>query len=174
MRPVRWSPPRNGTLQQVGGFTLIEVLVALLVLSVGLLGLAGLQLHGLRNSHNAYLRSQAVFLAYDIADRMRANRPGIQAGSYDGLDTSKSYDATDCKTNSCDVSTMAAADAYEWKEALKGLPSGKGTIENNGDGTFMIAVSWTERILPTAPDDSQNPDDPSPSDSFTYRMVIRP
>ena len=55
------------------GFTLIEVLIAMLVLAVGLLGLAGLQATSLRNNQSAYNRSQATQLAYDLADRMRAN-----------------------------------------------------------------------------------------------------
>ena len=55
------------------GFTLIEVLISMLILAVGLLGLAGLQATGLRNNLSAYNRSQATQLAYDMADRMRAN-----------------------------------------------------------------------------------------------------
>ena len=56
------------------GFTLVEALIALLVLSIGLLGVAALQLIALQNNNNAMFRSQATYLAYDIADRMRANR----------------------------------------------------------------------------------------------------
>ena len=55
------------------GFTLIEVLIAMIVLAVGLLGLAGLQATSLRNNQSAYNRIKATQLAYDIADRMRAN-----------------------------------------------------------------------------------------------------
>ena len=55
------------------GFTLIEVLVALLILAVGLLGIAALQFKGMRYSNDAFMRSQITFLAYDIADRIRAN-----------------------------------------------------------------------------------------------------
>ena len=59
------------------GFTLIEVLIAMLVLAVGLLGLAGLQATSLKNNQSAYNRSQATQLAYDMADRMRANVAGV-------------------------------------------------------------------------------------------------
>lgn len=65
------------------GFTMLEVLVAMVVLSIGLLGLAGLQATGLRANHSAYLRSQASFLAYDILDIMRTDRAGSQSGNYD-------------------------------------------------------------------------------------------
>ncbi len=55
------------------GFSLLEVLIAIVITSIGLLGLAGMQATGLRNNHSAYHRSQATVLAYDIADRMRSN-----------------------------------------------------------------------------------------------------
>ncbi len=61
------------------GFTLVEALVALLAPSIGLLGVAGLQLSGLRNNLSAAWRSQATYLSYDIIDRMRANRDGRSA-----------------------------------------------------------------------------------------------
>ena len=60
------------------GFSLIEVLVALLVLSIGLLGLAALQAQGLRFNHDAYVRTQATNLAYDIVDRMRVNNTALR------------------------------------------------------------------------------------------------
>lgn len=56
------------------GFTLIEVLVSLIVLAIGLLGLAQLQARGLKFNQDAYARSQATVLAYEMIDRMRANR----------------------------------------------------------------------------------------------------
>ncbi len=78
---------RHLTRRPTSGYTLVEVLVAVVILSVGLLGLAGMQARGMRNSHDAYLRSQAAILAYDIADRMRANRDAALAGDYDiGID----------------------------------------------------------------------------------------
>lgn len=62
------------------GFSLLEVLIAIVVTSIGLLGLAAMQATGLRNNHSAYHRSQATVLAYDIADRMRSN--AISMASY--------------------------------------------------------------------------------------------
>jgi len=68
-RKWRARPPRRER-----GFTLVEVLVALIVLAIGLLGLAQLQARGLKFNQDAYTRSQGTTLAYEIIDRMRANR----------------------------------------------------------------------------------------------------
>lgn len=107
------------------GFTLVEILVALLVLAIGLLGLALLQTSGLRLNTNSYSRSQATFLAYDIIDRMRANVAGFQAGSYDvanatayntlwGAYTSCKNSTCNCDTTVCDSPTLARYDLGRW------------------------------------------------------------
>ena len=66
------------------GFTLLEVLIAVMLLAVGLLGLAGLQAVSLRNNHSAYLRSQATMLTYEIIDGMRTNRSAAQPRELSG------------------------------------------------------------------------------------------
>ncbi len=70
------------------GFTLIEILITLVIFSIGLLGMAGMQLHGSEGTNMAYFRSQATLIANDMAERMHANRAGVDANFYDGLDTS--------------------------------------------------------------------------------------
>lgn len=107
------------------GFTLVEVLVAVLVLAIGLLGLALLQTSGLRLNTNSYSRSQATLLAYDIIDRMRANAPGFRAGNYD-IANATAYNAlwsayTSCKSSTCncdtgvcDSPTLARYDLGRW------------------------------------------------------------
>ena len=72
------------------GFTLIEVLVALLIVALGMLGNAMLQLQGMKNSNDAYLRSQIGLFAYDIADKIRANRECQDAYLNQGLFTTAS------------------------------------------------------------------------------------
>lgn len=74
---------KPGVKKQQRGFTLIEVMVAIIILAVGLLGMAGLQTITLQNGQSAYMRSQATILAYDIMDRMRINRDQAIIGSYD-------------------------------------------------------------------------------------------
>ncbi|EQD44142.1 type IV pilus modification protein PilV, partial [mine drainage metagenome] len=65
------------------GFSLVEVLVAVLIFSLGLLGLAGLLVVSTQSSHASYLRTQVGFMAEQMANRMRANPQGVWAGSYD-------------------------------------------------------------------------------------------
>ncbi|PIE20515.1 MAG: type IV pilus modification protein PilV [Neptuniibacter caesariensis] len=65
------------------GSSLIEVLVAVVVISIGILSVASLQTMALKSNNGSYLRSQATFLAYDLADRMRAAPDASAAGAYD-------------------------------------------------------------------------------------------
>ena len=64
------------------GFTIIEVLVSMVILSIGVLGLGMLQMAAMQNTQGGYLRSQATILAYDIIDSMRANIPAVTGGDY--------------------------------------------------------------------------------------------
>lgn len=114
-------------MKSMRGFTLIEVLVALLVLGIGLLGVAGLQSATLGMNHASYLRSQATVLAQDITDRMRANPRGTGNGAY--------FQGTATETSSCTTTTgcttleMAQHDLWEWQNLLAArLPSGEGVV----------------------------------------------
>jgi len=108
---------------KANGFTLLEVLIALVIFSFGLLALAALMAKGLQYNTSALHRSYASTQAYDIADRMRANRLGITAGNYDSI----SGAGTDpvCITNA----------------AL--LPSGSGSVTTDGT-TYTITVTWDD------------------------------
>lgn len=126
------------------GFTLLEVLVAVVVLSLGLLGLAGLQVATLRNNQIAYYRGIAVQQAYDMADRIRANQIGARNGAYDNLDALTPADP-DCLGNSCTPAQIAVADHAIWNGNNGNiLPGGVGTVSVNADGAFLITVSWNE------------------------------
>ena len=117
------------------GTTLVEVLVALVVLSVGLLGIAALQMTSLRNNRGAHLRSQAQVLAYDIADRMRANRNVALANAY-----VVALGVTPAG------GTLDALDLQDWKATLaQALPSGDGEITRVGN-MFRIRIRWTDSI----------------------------
>jgi type IV pilus assembly protein PilV len=115
------------------GTTLIETLVALVVLSVGLLGIAALQTVSLSNNRGAHLRSQAQVMAYDIADRMRANRNSALANAY-----VVNFGAAPTGT------VLNALDLQAWKQTLgRTLPGGDGRILRVGD-LFSITVRWTD------------------------------
>lgn len=108
------------------GTSLLEVLVSLVVLSLGLLGYAGLQAVTVKNSHNAYFRTQATSLAYNVLDRMRANRAGISGYvvEYGG--------------------TPTAADAKDWKrELLATLPDARAKISRDAtSGQVTVTIKW--------------------------------
>ena len=140
------------------GTTLIEVLVSLLILSVGLLGMVGLQTMSLRNTQTAYLRTQATVMTADVIERMRANAQGVRAGSYDdgvGALTAACLTVTGCAPN-----LLAAHDIAEWQAALAAdLPSGAGVVcidSTPDDGTpaanacdgigvnYVVKVWWDD------------------------------
>lgn len=116
------------------GFSLLEVLVTLVIISVGLLGLAGLQAVGLKNNQSALLRSQATCLAYDIIDRMRANRQAALAENYNiALDATPSG------------SGIVSTDLIDWKTNLdQFLPDGDGSVTVTDAGVVTVQVRWND------------------------------
>lgn len=160
MNPV---PMPKVSLSTARGFSLLEVLVALLVFSIGLMGVAGLQLLGVSHSRDAYFRTQALTLSYDIADRMRANLDAVDSGDYDGISGTLN---TSCRsTSGCTSAQMAADDVALWKQLLAGLPSAEGIVcidktfkDGTGsaaaacDGTgnqYVVKVWWDDDLNPT-------------------------
>ncbi len=130
------------------GFSLMEVLVTVLVISIGLLGLAVLQAQALKNNSQAYVRTQAVLRGYDLAERMRANPKGFRQGAYatvaagggagvggaaaasapmeDGTDGG-SGGAKDCATAQCNPVELARYDLDKWRDDnARVLPLGEG------------------------------------------------
>jgi len=82
MSRVLNRPPRHPAARQ-SGFSLLEVVIALLVITIGLLGLLTMQIYSLKGNQSAYLRSQATVMAYELVDAMRADRDGALSGDYD-------------------------------------------------------------------------------------------
>ena len=120
-------PSLIGKLPQ-RGFTLIEILVAFLILSVGLIGLAGLQLTGVKNTREAYHRTQATVLAADIMDRMRANLEQAEGAGYNGVVSGEVV--TSCfASGGCNAADMAKNDIAEWRNAVANtLPAGDAIV----------------------------------------------
>jgi type IV pilus assembly protein PilV len=125
------------------GFSMMEVLVTIIIMAVGLLGMASLQFTSLKNLNSSYFRYQAAMLAYDMSERMLANRGGITAGSYSALTVDGTETAVSC-TGGCGTAAIASLDAYEWGQNIVALPSGSGSVSANGNA-FDIVVSWTEQ-----------------------------
>ena len=145
----------------MSGFTMVEVLVAIVVLSIGLLGLAGLQATGLKNNNSSYQRSQANILANEMFDRIRANRAGMIAGAYDNPYGSGAPTDPGCSTTGCTAETMAQFDVYAWETQLAAtLPSGTGNITGSGPNSiYTITVMWDdERTGATGTDCGGNPE----------------
>jgi type IV pilus assembly protein PilV len=122
------------------GVTLVEAMIALLVISVGLLGIASLQITAMSQNTSSLNHSQAVWYAYNMSDRVRANIEVID--NYDGVDTSLGY-AQNCMASSCDNAQMLAADATDWATMVSNLPGGLGIITSNADG-LLITVMWDD------------------------------
>lgn len=122
------------TRSVVIGTSLIEVLVSLLVLSGGLMGMAGVQAVSLRNNQSAYFRTQATTLTTDIVERMRANKTGVDNGDYDdvvGAATAACNTAAGCTS-----AQLAAQDILEWEARVAAaLPGGDGVVclDSTGD-----------------------------------------
>lgn len=147
--------------QRQRGFSLLEVLVALLVLSIGLLGLAALQTMGLKFNTQSYQRTQAVLNAYDIIDRIRANPAGMATGGYDDIDIATAAPTSpSCDTPpGCTPAQMAVYDVAQWKVSLAQLlAEGRGAVCRGildaawnctltGGGVFQVGIEWKENDL---------------------------
>lgn len=132
------------------GFTLIEVLVAMVVLGIGLLGVATLQFTSVKGAQDAYTRSQASFLAYAVTDAMRANLAVARAGGYDIAIDAAPAAAVPCigAARDCTPAQLAAFDLVSWKQDLaQVLVGGAGSIDSEfdavtGTATVSVRVAW--------------------------------
>ncbi len=127
------------------GLSLIEVMIALAVFSFGLLALAALMASGLKYNTSALHRSHATSQAYDMGDRMRANRLGLDAGYYNNL--SDSGTDPDCIGSGCTPEQMAQYDSWQWNtDNARLLPEGVGTVslKSSDSGIYTITIAWND------------------------------
>jgi type IV pilus assembly protein PilV len=122
------------------GLTLIEALVALVVISIGLLGIAGLQLASMKQNSSALQHSKAVWAGYSMADRIRSNFANF--ADYTGIDTDLSY-SQDCTGGPCNNNELVTADAAEWTVKVQDLPAGRGTVTGNA-ARLVVTVMWDD------------------------------
>jgi type IV pilus assembly protein PilV len=131
------NPMNRNHTHKDSGFTLLEVLIALLVLSIGLLGLAALQTSGLRSNQMASMRTLATQLAYDMTDRMRANPLGVSANQYTIATNEAPGDP---------AVSVANNDLTEWRAQVARLPGGLCSITQSAGPpiTHVVTVYWDE------------------------------
>jgi type IV pilus assembly protein PilV len=153
----RVSRPRRSA-----GFSLVEALVALVVLSIGMLGIAALYVESLRSGRTALLRTQAVTLAGDMADRIRANPTGRLAYG-DAVTVNDTVAACAPGGAGCTTTQLAHHDKALWMRALQAaLPGAVGTVvvdDTTDPPNYTITISWVEA--------GQDPASPN-----TYQMRI--
>ncbi|MGH8279473.1 MAG: type IV pilus modification protein PilV [Gammaproteobacteria bacterium] len=142
--------------RSAAGFSLLEVLISLVVLSVGLLSVAALMSTTLKSNDSAYMRTQAEVEAYNILDRMRANNAAVAAGHYiytmPGAPSDANRPSTTCTgaTAGCSSADLADYDLSQWQHDLaKRLPAGRGSIVTspiaNGTGIKVtVTVLWND------------------------------
>lgn len=134
--------------RRMTGVSIVEALVALVIISVGMLGIAGLYLTSLQAGRSANLRVQALNLTSDLADRIRSNRLGMDEYEAAADDTGTSHD---CATERCTPADVAENDLYLWKQAItEALPVGaNGTVDFIDNAApapdrYEIRVTWRE------------------------------
>ncbi|MFK7852758.1 MAG: type IV pilus modification protein PilV [Granulosicoccus sp.] len=143
------------------GVGLIEILVAVVLISMGFLAAARMQVEGMRYSQSAYYQSQAYFLASDMIDRMRGNIDGVADGFYTSVTTSSDAADPNCDEIQCSPLGIARQDIHDWSanlysmDGLSGfvpaLPSSdtttaSGSIADLGNDIFSVTMTWNEVV----------------------------
>ena len=139
------------------GFSMLEILITMVIVATALFGTAGLQLNAMRMNQGGQFRTQAVFLASDIAERMEANKEAAYAGAYAlPLTTSPTSPTANCLEVTCNAATLANWDISGWGTAiaLLNLPGASWQITqispaNNNPVTYQIIINWTGRRTDT-------------------------
>jgi type IV pilus assembly protein PilV len=157
---------RSRNISRTHGFTLVEVLVSLVVLSIGLLGIAKLMLFSSHSNDSAYLRSQATDLAYQMLDDMRANtaQAAIAGGPYTTTLVAAPTNPGFTCVATAPCANLALYDVYQWKLRLNAnsgiipagglnpigaLPNGQGSVATalvGGQTTITIIVQWDDSV----------------------------
>ena len=160
------------------GFSLIEVMVSMVLLTASMLGLAALQNASTKFDHQAYLRTQSVIQTGDMIDRMRANNAGVGSGYYLISPVPTSY-KKNCNlvAITCSAEELATHDIVVWNQQNANLlPEGTGSITGDiSTSTYKVSVRWTEQKEHTSvSDDYKNPCDGSADENLRcYQLEVR-
>jgi type IV pilus assembly protein PilV len=144
---------KQSLVTRQAGFNLVEVMIAALVISIGMLGIAGLQLVSMKGSHQSFMRHQATFLVQDVVERIRANPSQIALYNNFNTDTAGSFScpaAKDCSSAVCSAQEMVNYDRSSIACGLnQRLFNGNIQINCNQAGCakndIQVQVSWQER-----------------------------
>lgn len=132
---------------------MIEILITLVIIATALLGTAGLQLYAMKVGKNSEFRTQAIFLASDLAERMEANKPAAITGAYAASGATAASAVSDCVANACNADSLAQYDLSQWEAAVGNLLPGSSwtvtpAIANTAPtvtATYTIRLSWADR-----------------------------
>ena len=132
------------------GFSMLEILITLVIVAIALLGTAGLQVNAMRMNKGSQFRTQAIFLASDMAERMEANKAEAVLGTYAVAATSAvGAAATNCAAAACNSAGLAAWDINQWGTSITNvLPQPSWSITQTVAGnpsTYSIVINWTDR-----------------------------
>ena len=141
------------------GVGLVEILIAVVLISIGFLAAARMQVQSMRFSQSAYFESQANFLAMDMIDRIRSNTDGVSGGAYDALSTANAIADPECAAKACASDQRALQDTFDWRAHFVPTVAGAdpllpatgedpafGTVTHLGDGRFQVSVNWGEIV----------------------------
>lgn len=136
------------------GFSMLEILITLVIIATALLGTAGLQMYAMRMGQSGQLRTQAVFLASDMAERMEANKSAATSGFYAlTLTSTPGVAIADCGTLACNSASLALWDLSQWGTTIGSLlPQSSWEITQTTTGnpsTYSIVIHWTDRRTDT-------------------------
>ena len=159
---MNYCANKNLPVRNNSGFSLIEALVAFMIISVGMLGIASLQTISMKAGHTAITRTSAVFNVEDILDRMRANTSQIAAYVVDEAGMGTDGDCSDAvgsygspntvtsAATACDSAQLAADDIYRWKRSLGQNVKATIAVEppaTSSLNTVTVTIIWTERAV---------------------------
>ena len=140
-------------LKKTTGFTLLEVMISMVIFSVGMLGLAGIQAIALKNNNTAYMRTIAMQQAYNMTDLLRSSTDfdGVVDSTFNTITSALGTAPTACfvdnNTTTCTTTQIAASDIYHWKNRMQSeMPSGRGKVTfDAATGVFTITIMWDEK-----------------------------
>lgn len=148
MRPVRPIRACRSSVQRQRGAGLIEILVAVLILALGLLGMAGLQANALKTNQSSYARGQAVMLSYYMLDAMRADRASAISLSYNTGAVSGGVIAPICNPLAITGATLADNNRRDWIQSLRTSLGNEdttcGAINCEVTGVCTIQITWDD------------------------------